>query len=213
MMKRPWEWKQLLPTFLEKLAGLNEEEREGVLKGLITTALRELSDEEYMEFVEKVAVSLASLPEWVRYTILTSSIVNPKGLSPEDSKKAIDALAGMIRKSIVENSSNRDLIIRTILESALMMDYDDAAEVVSGIVNSSMRLGAIDYMKYTAAWLNVLGDMDDESIRRVLGLRNSALKGFQQKVIDDKKVLVMAAMLLISSRKRKLIAKIIESIE
>ena len=208
-MKRPWEWKLLMPNFLSKLGECSEDERARALRELIGTALAKLSQEEYQEFVESLAVSLASLPGEVRQVILMSSIVNPKGLSHKDTARTREALVGMLRKNIVENSKYRDKIIVAVFDSVLLMDDTDAEEVMSGIVNSSMALEAIDYIKYTAAWMNVLGGMDKNSVKRIIELRKNSIKGFPDNEISKRGALTTAALFMIGSEKRKLLMKII----
>ena len=203
IMKRPWEWKQLMPLFLKKLSECSDEERNRILGDLAGAAIDGLSEDEYQNFVEEILVSLISMSAEVRRAILTSSIVIPKGLSAEKAAKARSAIVNMLKKNIIENSSNRDGIIRTVFESILLMSSEDAADVVSGIVDSSIGLGAMDYIKYTSAWLSVLGSMDEDSIRKILALRDNALKGFPNMELERSSTLLKASLFLIDSGKRK----------
>ena len=213
IMKRPHEWNQLLPNFFTLLAGGEESYREKVIRDLIEAAIDRFSINEYTAFVENIAVSLASMPEEVRASILKSNIITPKGLPRNKAEMAREALSEAIRKNIVNSSKNRNKLIRIVFESVLLMDDEDAEEVISGITNSTIKLGALDYVKYTYAWMNVLGSMDRESVKRLLELRADAFKGFDRKKIEERSALSMAAVLLISAAKRKKILDAMKSLE
>lgn len=203
VVKNPQIWDAALTNMLRELSKYKKEERDHIIKEIMTGAVRELSDADYTVFLRKVADSLIGLDEDTRTAILTSNVIVPEGLMEGEMKKVTNAMASILKDIVLNGDADTEEVIRIVLKTFPNMPEDDLVDVMKSLSGTSLTFKSLDYLVYTSTWLNVVGEMPVEDIRKILRARNEAIASFPKELQHKGETLTKLALLFVNWKKRK----------
>ncbi len=205
--ENPQIWGATIKNLLNELYKLSDSNREKIIDQLARAAIAELPTQKYAYFLGKVVDGLSELDEKVRASILSSSLITPTGFTDEEKEKVADAISVVLRTVVLEDGKKNEATIKAVITALLNMEEKDATIFFKSVSARSLELETLDYIKYSSNWLNILGELDQEEVNKILKERKNAIATFSAAQRQKGDMLIVVALLFVSQKARQKIEK------
>lgn len=202
-------WDTLLPVFVRELYVYDESHRKDMVSRVLNVAMGELPQESYDAFVERFA---SSMPRYGNVSYHNIGRFGPSGILDGAFGSNGLAMSAMLKRAKLKNLKEGDEIIGAVLNSLLVMDEESAVKTMKGIIYNSLKFKRADCVNYTSVWLNVVADMEYDSVINILTLGKKALGLLPKKYVRQSQDVIERAALLLTEEKRMRVLSAMEQV-